>query len=395
MDAVSKSWPVSPLSAAAAPSGTIPWPCLLMVFAATCIWAGITWDISWHQTIGRDSFFTPAHMVIYVGGLVAGLGGGWLILKTTFYGTAEERAASVRIGGLRGPLGAWVTVWAALAMLISAPFDDWWHNAYGLDVQILSPPHALLALGMHHVEVGALLLVASVQNRSDGNGRRPGRYLFVYTAGVMLALATLLIYEFSLPNQQHSAVFYQASAALYPVLLVTVARASTLKWAATGMASVYLILKCLIVWLLPLFAAEPKLAPIYNPVDHFVPPAFPLLLIVPAIGIDLLFRFLGRGRSILHGALLLGLIPVVFLALFVPTQWHFSKFLLTPGADNWFFAGDRYWSYSTPEGEWQSRFWNLDSNPVTTAALRWALLWAFLSTFVGLCWGNWMAKVKR
>ena len=33
-------------------------------------------------------------------------------------------------------------------MLTSAPFDNWWHNAYGLDVKIVSPPHTLLILGI-------------------------------------------------------------------------------------------------------------------------------------------------------------------------------------------------------------------------------------------------------
>src|SRR5690349_22040498 len=43
-------------------------------------------------------------------------------------------------------------------------------------------------------------------------------------------------------------------------------------------------------WLLPLFHGEPKLAPIYNPVTHMVPPAFPLLLIFPAAAIDLVLK---------------------------------------------------------------------------------------------------------
>src|SRR6185295_2294254 len=117
------------------------------------------WDISWHSTIGRDTFWTPAHMAIYLGGLVGGLCSGWLVLKTTFWGSAAERAASVRLWGLRGPIGAWVSIWGAAAMLTSAPFDDWWHNTYGLDVKILSPPHSILAAGMHHVVVGVVLLV--------------------------------------------------------------------------------------------------------------------------------------------------------------------------------------------------------------------------------------------
>lgn len=43
------------------------------VFAALCVMVGVYWDISWHMTIGRDTFWTPAHLVIQAGGLIAGL----------------------------------------------------------------------------------------------------------------------------------------------------------------------------------------------------------------------------------------------------------------------------------------------------------------------------------
>src|SRR5205814_6778370 len=127
---------------------SIPWQIPAVLFASTSMVIGIIWDISWHMTIGRDTFWTPAHLAIYVGGVVGGLASGYVVLRTTFAGTADERSAAVRFWGFRGPLGAWVTIWGALAMLTSAPFDDWWHNAYGLDVQILSPPHVVLAVGI-------------------------------------------------------------------------------------------------------------------------------------------------------------------------------------------------------------------------------------------------------
>ena len=44
-------------------------------------------------------------------------------------------------------------------MLTSAPFDDWWHNAYGLDVQIISPPHIVLAMGIFSVILGSCILI--------------------------------------------------------------------------------------------------------------------------------------------------------------------------------------------------------------------------------------------
>ena len=33
------------------------WASLALALAATCITIGIMWDISWHQTIGRDTAF--------------------------------------------------------------------------------------------------------------------------------------------------------------------------------------------------------------------------------------------------------------------------------------------------------------------------------------------------
>ncbi len=60
--------------------------------------------------------------------------------------------------GFRAPLGAFIAAWGGIAMLTSAPFDNWWHNAYGLDVKIVSLPHTLLILGIRAVGVGMLFL---------------------------------------------------------------------------------------------------------------------------------------------------------------------------------------------------------------------------------------------
>ena len=54
------------------------------------------------------------------------------------------------------------------AMLTSAPFDDWWHNAYGLDVRIVSPPHILLGYGMLGIILGALLRTLAIAGVAVG-----------------------------------------------------------------------------------------------------------------------------------------------------------------------------------------------------------------------------------
>jgi hypothetical protein len=370
-----------------------------MVFGSTSIVIGILWDISWHRTIGRDSFWTPAHMAIYLGGLIGGLVAGGLILQTTLSRRAADRAQSVGLWGLRGPLGAWVAVWGALAMAASAPFDDWWHNAYGLDVKILSPPHSVLALGMWAVVLGAILLVLREQNHADRDQAAPGRWLFVYAAGVLLAMAAVFVIEESFPNQQHSAKFYLISCTTYPLYLVGISRASRLRFGATCIALVYMLITAGMAWILPLFSGEPKLGPIYHRVDHFVPLPFPLLLVVPALAIDLMRLATNRIPAPWGSlALVLGS-GLAFTAFFVFTQWHFSSFLLSGQADNWFFAADRHWGYTEQLGEWRRRFWigggRRQTVPFSTSHFLLCWFIATVSSAAGLWLGWGMSRVRR
>lgn len=375
------------------------WTSRIVVFGATSIVLGVIWDISWHRTIGRDTFWTPAHLAIYLGGLLGGLTAGWLILWTTFRGSVAERERAVRLWGFRGPLGAWVCVWGSLAMLTSAPFDNWWHDAYGLDVKILSPPHTVLALGMFGIVIGALLLVLRDQNQSPSGEVRPGRHLVLYAGGVILAMVAVFLTEESWPNKHRNHLFYLVSCATYPMYLVAVGRASNTRWGTTIAAAIYMALNCGMLWFLPLFAGQPKLGPIYNPVDHFVPLAFPMILVVPALGIDLLRRVIGHGKGWVRDWAFCLLGAVLFTALFAVTQWYFAEFLIGPGGQNWFFGADRHWDYTERLGPNRFRFWS-ETNPQwnTPATLRTFLIsaaLAFGACRVGLWIGNGMARVRR
>src|ERR1700674_4663916 len=159
---------------------SVPWYIWALVAAVVSVVIGGYWDISWHRSIGRDSFWTPAHIAIHMCGVLAGISCGYLILSTTLNRRSPLRESSVGIWGFRGPFGAFIAAWGGIAMLASAPFDDWWHNAYGLDVKILSPPHMVLALGLFAVHMGALMLILGQINRASGPLRHQLQMMFLY-----------------------------------------------------------------------------------------------------------------------------------------------------------------------------------------------------------------------
>ncbi len=381
-------------TAAAPPRGRLamPWYVTAVVVAATSAKVGVIWDISWHRSIGRDTFWTPAHMAIYLGGVLAGLACGWLVLKTTFAGAPEQRDASVGFWGFRGPLGAWASIWGAFAMITSAPFDNWWHNAYGLDVKVLSPPHVLLALGIWAIQLGALFLVLSLQNSDSSQAPSP---VVPLLAAFMIAIllqnvATIGIEQVGFANLAHNAVYYKVAAGGVPFLLVAGARGVRLRWPATTAAVCYLVFSFVLIWVLQLAPATPKLAPVFNPVTHLIPPPVPLLLVIPAVAIDLCMRRVGRGRD-WRLSLLVG---IEFFATFFVTQWFFAEFLLGPHARNFFFGADQ-WDYSSRPGPWHHNFWRAETDPVTPLSLGVAALIAVASSRIGLWWGNWMARLRR
>lgn len=370
-------------------SPTVPWYVWAVIFASTSVVVGVIWDISWHRTIGRDTFWTPAHMAIYLGGATAGLSCGWLVLRTTFAGSASERSGGVTFWGFRGPLGAWVCIWGAFAMIVSGPFDDWWHNAYGLDVEILSPPHTVLAAGIVAIQIGAMLMVLSRQNNAGGEERLP-QILFAYAGGILLvAMATVATEQISFPNSHRGTQFYMVSAGLFPILLAGISRSSHLRWGATTAAAFYMGLTVLMLWILQLFPAQPLLGPVMRQVDTMVPPAFPLLMVAPALAVDLLVSSdPGRGLRTWLTALAVG---VAFVAVLLAVQWPFSGFLISDAAHNFVFGAKRWDYYSTP-GPWEREFW--DTAP-TLSGLAWAALIGTASARAGLWWGAWMSRVRR
>ena len=288
---------------------------------------------------------------------------------------------SVRIWGFGGPLGAFICGWGGVAMLVSAPFDDWWHNAYGLDVKIISPPHMVLAAGFFGIEFGTVMLLLAFMNRSDDALQRPLQRLFLYVGGIVVCESLLLKLEYISRSEMHSALFYIVVMIGTPGILVAIAVASRQRWACTIMAAVYTAFGVAFLWILPLVPAEPKLGPVYRQVTHLIPWEFPLLIMIPAFAIDLILRRSSAWRPIV-GGLVNG---SVFLITFMAVQWPFANFLMTPLARNR-VIGTAYMDYRTPPQSIYARYEFLPQriNAAVLARMLIAALISFLTMWVAL-----------
>jgi hypothetical protein len=369
----------------------IPWTIWSCVLAITSVILGAHWDISWHRSIGRDDFWTPPHVAIYFCGVLAGLACAWLILTTTLDRTKQIN--TVNIWGLKAPLGAFIISWGGAAMLTSAPFDDWWHNAYGLDTKILSPPHVVLIMGVFGVMMGTMMLILGQMNRAQGPRKQKLSAMFLYTGGMILVLLGILVMELTNRVQMHNAGFYRVVAISMIPVLVGVGQASRHRWGSTIAAAVYTAVICAFVWILPLFPAAPKLGPVYNMVTQFIPPGFPLLLIVPGLVIDLLRQRYGAWPT-WRLALFTGLAA---MAAFFAVQYQFANFMMSNWAKNPIF-GAIYFDYAAGPMSYQRRgLFFLTDKTATEFWTRMAMAAgsAMLAAWFGLGWGNWMRRIVR
>ncbi len=378
-----------------AASVSVPWYIWTGVVAVTSATVGGAWDVAWHRSIGRDSFWTPAHLAIQACGLLAAVVGLWLVTQATLNRDPELRASSVSILGLRAPLGVFLAGWGGIAMITSAPFDNWWHNAYGLDVKIISPPHALLVLGIRAVSFGMLFLILAAMNRAAATGAPTFSRLqkiLLYVGGLSVGGQMFFLQEKTWDIVLHRAEAYIALAIAIPVMLAAMSQASRFRWAATTTAAVYTLCLILEILILPLFPAQPKLGPVFNAVTHLVPAKFPVLIIVPALALDLLWQRT-RNWKPWQVAIVSG---IVFVAIIFAVEWPFANFLMSKASANRFF-GTIYFDYNSRAVGYDRtrRFFQPDSGlPLAFGLIR-ASIYGMISTFLGLAFGRWMRGVQR
>ena len=332
----------------------------VLLVAAIAVPLTLFWDFSWESTIGVDAFFGPPHAANYAAVALAAAAALRIVALAT-----QSGVGGVALGRVRAPLGAWIVLWGGLAFVTALLFDRWWQASYGLAAGIWHPPQIAKALAYFAVVAGAWLTLLAHQD-TPSRARRAA-----LAGGALLAMISVVTTAQSFANRQHSELFYLLACASYPLVLTAQSAAGRMRAPATLAALGYLAFVGSMVWLLPRFAATPQAGPVYNALDHLLPPPFPLLLVVPAVALDGLLHGIPSRAGSTGGwasALECG---CAFFALFAVTQWLFSAFLLSPVADDWLFAGGgRHWPF----------FLRIDPTARTA-------YWGFMSPDLGLVSG--------
>jgi len=349
---------------------------------------GIIWDISCtaRSVVTRSG---PRARAIYLGGVLAGLACG---------GSCSGRASGTaktgrdrRVLGLPGPLGPGCAS-GRLCDDHLGPFDNWWHNAYGLDVKVLSPPHVILALGNLGIQLGSLFLVLSLQTDSPASGPRDCTGLLAaYVIGILLQnAATIGIEQIGFPNVAHRRGLLPGSGRCRADLARRGRASGAAPLAATTAALVYMAFSLGMIWILQLAPRPRSSRRFSNPLTTHGPPAVSVVARGPGLAIDLVMQRVGPGRDWWLSAL-------VGLASWSCSSWRngSSPSSAQSRAATTFCSAVDHWDYSSRPGPWRYRFWRAETDPVTARALAIAALLAVLSARLGLGGGTGMARLRR
>jgi hypothetical protein len=222
--------------------------------------------------------------------------------------------------------------------------------------------------------------------------------LLLYMGGLTVGGQMFFVQEHTWDIVLHQAAAYIWVASAVPVLFAAYSEASRFRWAATTTAAVYTLITIAEILILPLFPAQPKLGPVFNPVTHLVPGKFPVLIIVPAFALDLFWERTRQWKwkpwkVAIVSAIVSG---VIFVAVLFVVEWPFANFLMSKASANRFF-GTMYFDYTSRAGGFERtrRFFQPQWGYVLWKGLLWASLYGMVSTWLGILFGRWMREVKR
>lgn len=258
----------------------------ISLFAAVL---GGRWDVWWHTTIGRDTFWEPPHILIYGSVTFAILLGIAGFLKT------------------KAPEWKRIAGFLAIAPLLG-PFDELWHKWFGVE-NLTSPwivwaiPHVLLIVAV----ATALVLTLPILRREE-NDESAKRVFGAMIFAALLNLGLILVIPLNPFGPYHLLGFFGS---VFTAFLISFLLLSSEKWIG-GFAPTFLVVAFFLTLYLVGFEGREPINPTIVSNPHPYVPAWLVVFsyIIPAffIGMSGRFRLPFRGMMIglLWGCVLYG-----------------------------------------------------------------------------------------
>lgn len=242
--------------------GVSPWVLGAAALGSITMPLGAYWDIAFHFSRGRDTFFSPPHLLIY-GGIV-------LVSSALFSGL---RITAAMLGWRNLITKASPATLAALglaAQLASAPFDELWHYLFGLDVGIWSPPHAILIAGGFTACLSLAFLPVQISTYRASFFR-----VILFAGALLIGNVFLAEAEFPFPfwhvsNTRPEAVYPILLGLFSLIVLVSARKVLPFRYAFLAISGMYV-------------AARMALYPLLSRMGSAVAPTLPDWIFIPLI----------------------------------------------------------------------------------------------------------------
>lgn len=276
---------------------------------------GFYWDVAWHIDNGRDQqLFTPSHVMILVGlgGLIYAAG------IAVLFASIEKAQTALRWGFLHVPWSAVLLVALGFGGITAFGFDAWWHEAYGVDVTLWSPPHIQLVVSGSLGTIALWLMLAEARPYAEPT--LLGKSIHILTAGTILVGMSTLQGEFDYGVPQFQVLYLPILIMIAAGFTLMATRRALGPWGAVKVVGVYLVLRAFLAF------------SIGGVMNHTVP-HFPLYL-GSALVVEAAFVWLGTRRpvrlALVTGALV-GTVGLVTELAWV-TLWGFSTSARLPAS---------------------------------------------------------------
>jgi hypothetical protein len=161
---------------------------------------GGAWDIQWHVEIGRDSLWIPPHLLVlfsFTTGVLLTL--ALIIYETKLAASGVDLPFTARFGPLRAPGAVFGIFFGYVAALLSGAFDEFWHQVFGIDATLWSPPHLMIMVAIMVVDFSLILGIAASSLRQG--------YKLKWNSPFFLGLVLTGAYAFEAVNFQMGEAF--------------------------------------------------------------------------------------------------------------------------------------------------------------------------------------------